>query len=275
MIKQALIVLSFLLCLITFLFYISQRRLIYFPTQTIPKLQDYHATDMTQVTLQTKDHLALASWYKPATNHQPTVLFLHGNAGNIGGRMPLARVFLNKGLGVLLLEYRGYGGNPGSPTEQGLYEDAGAALRFLQSQGVTTKHVVLYGESLGTGVATELAAKHPVCALILQSPFTSLVSVARYHYPWLLVKPRDTFDSLARMKRIHAPLLVLHGKQDPVVPFQEGLTVYHAANQPKKMWAMDGKHHNDLWSTPGFSAEILGFVQTNCSNEPISLREQE
>ena len=113
MLKQILIGFSLSLCIIMLLFYVFQRRLIYFPAQQMPRLQDYNATDMTLVSLQTKDNLVLKSWYKPAINNQPTLLFLHGNAGHIGYRMPLVRQFLNAGFGVFLLEYRGYGGNRG------------------------------------------------------------------------------------------------------------------------------------------------------------------
>lgn len=266
MFKQILIVCSLVLCFMMLYFYIFQRRLIYFPAQQKPELHDYDASDMTLVSLQTKDNLVLTSWYKPATNNQPTLLFLHGNAGHIGYRMPLVRQFINVGFGVFLLEYRGYGGNKGSPTEQGLYEDGRTALRYLDQQGVKPKHIALYGESLGTGVATKLAVEYPVCVLILQSPFTSLVSLSRYHYPWIIIKPWDQFNSLDRMKQIHTPLLVMHGKLDQIVPFDQGLTLFNQANEPKKMLAFDGKDHNDLGSVSGFSEEIIHFVQAHCPN---------
>ncbi|MFA5959171.1 MAG: alpha/beta hydrolase [Tatlockia sp.] len=264
MLKPVLFVSSLLLCFIVLLFYVFQRHLIYFPEHESPKLQDYHATDMTLVTLQTKDNLVLTSWYKPAINNQPTLLFLHGNAGHIGYRMPLVRQFINAGFGVFLLEYRGYGGNRGVPTEHGLYEDGRTALQFLYQKGAESIHVVLYGESLGTGIATKLAVEYPVCAVILQSPFTSLVSLSRHHYPWLIIKPWDQFNSLERIKQIHVPLLVLHGKQDQIVPFNEGLTLFNQANEPKKMLVFADQNHNDLWSASGFSEEIIHFVQTHC-----------
>lgn len=253
-----------ILCLIMLLIYAFQRRLIYFPEQYTPKLHDYHATDMELVTLQTNDNLKLTSWYKPAINNQPTFLFLHGNAGHIGYRMPLVRQFINKGFGIFLLEYRGYGGNKGSPTEDGLYEDGRTALQFLAQRGVESKQLVLYGESLGTGVATKLAVEYPFCALILQSPFTSLVSLSRYHYPWLILKPKDKFNSLERMKQIHVPLLILHGKQDQVVPIEEGIHLFKQANEPKKILAFDDKNHNNLWDVRGFSEEIIHFVMIYC-----------
>lgn len=264
MFKQLLMVVCFSLCIGALFLYTFQRRLIYFPLQQTPLLRDYQATDLTVVELQIKDNLKLMSWYKPAINKLPTVLILHGNAGHIGYRMPLARQFINAGFGVFLLEYRGYGGNKGSPTEAGLYEDGRTALHFLYQHGVKPKQIVLYGESLGTGIATKLAVENHVCAVILQSPFTSLVSLSRYHYPWLIIKPWDRFNSLARIKQIHAPLLVLHGTHDQVVPFTEGLTLFNDANEPKKMLQFDEKNHNDLLSAHGFFEEIIQFVQANC-----------
>lgn len=265
MIKQVFIAVGLGFCIIILSLYVFQRRLIYFPEQLRPGLKDYNATDMTLVSLQTKDNLELISWYKPATNNQPTILYLHGNGGHIGYRMPLVRQFLKAGFGVFLLEYRGYGGNKGSPSEQGLYEDGRAALRFLAQQSVELKRTVLYGESLGTGIATKLAVEYPVCALVLQSPYTSLVSLSRYHYPWIIIKPWDQFNSMERMKQIHTPVLVLHGKLDQVVPFDEGLKLFNQANEPKQMLTFDDKNHNDLWDERGFSEKIIHFVQAYCS----------
>lgn len=258
---------SFCLGLMIFilLLYVFQRRLIYFPERQIPLLQDYHATDMTIISLKTKDNIELISWYKPAAHSQTTLLLLHGNAGHIGYRMPLARQFINAGFGVLLLEYRGYGGNKGTPSEQGLYEDGRSALQFLYQRGIKPKQIILYGESLGTGVATKLATENPIGCVILQSPFTSLVSLAHFHYPWNIINPWDQFNSLARMKQIHAPLLVLHGKRDPIVPFTEGLAIFNQANTPKKMFEFDKQGHNDLWELQGFYEAIIHFSREHCT----------
>ncbi|MDP3705310.1 MAG: alpha/beta hydrolase [Legionellaceae bacterium] len=264
MLKQFALIFCLTLAVTALLLHIFQRSLIYFPTVETPKLQDYHASDMVRVLLRTQDSIELASWYKPAATNQPTILFLHGNAGHIGHRMPLVRQFIQAGFGVFLLEYRGYGGNKGSPTEQGLYEDGRAALQFLHQKDVNPEQIALYGESLGTGVTTKLASENPVCAVILQSPFTSLVSLARYHYPWILIKPTDQFDSLDRMQNIHSPVLVLHGKQDKLVPFIEGLTVYNRANLPKKIVMFEEQSHNDLWDAQGFSEKVIHFVETHC-----------
>lgn len=246
------------------LMYLFQRNLIYYPLQQAPQRHDFDAHDMTVITLQTQDQVTLNSWYKPAMSNQPTIVYLHGNAGHIGYRMPMARQLIDAGFGVFLLEYRGFSGNKGYPTENGLYEDGRTALRFLNQHGVTSQKIVLYGESLGTGVATQLAVENQVCALILQSPFTSLDDLAHYHYPWLFIKPWDKYNSLEKIKSIHAPLLVLHGVLDQIVPYSEGVALFNAANEPKKMTSFEQHDHNNLWSAPNFYKDVLHFIQRNC-----------
>jgi fermentation-respiration switch protein FrsA (DUF1100 family) len=250
--------------LLLFFTYIFQRNLIYFPLKTTPNPSVFNAQDMTIVSLPTKDGLTLNAWYKPAIAHHPTILFLHGNAGNIGYRMPIARQFINNGFGFLLLDYRGYGGNKGRPTEQGLYEDGNSAIKFLSQQGVKPSELVLYGESLGTGVATKLAVQTPSCVLILQSPFTSLTKVANFHYPWIPLSPWDKFDSLSRIKHINTPLLILHGTEDQIVPYEEGVNLFNAALEPKKMQRFSGYGHNNLWTNLEFYPSVSQFIQQYC-----------
>ncbi len=264
MIKQLLIFSGVIFTVVLLLLYVMQRHLIYLPSKQIPKRLDYQANDMQSVSLQTTDGLELRAWYKPAVNQQATVLVLHGNAGHIGYRVPLAREFINAGLGVLLVEYRGYGGNSGHPSELGLYEDGRAGMRFLQQRKVQTKQLVLYGESLGTGVAIKLASESPVCAVVLQSPYTSLVDVAHYHYPWLFVKPWDRFDSLGRIDAIHAPLLILHGMKDQVIPYSQGVSLFKQAREPKEMLSFPEADHHNLWGNKAFSSKVIHFIQTKC-----------
>lgn len=265
MLKQILMIAGVLFASVLLLMYIFQRHLIYFPDRHTPDLKKFHAQDMNVVTLHTRDNKTLKSWYIPARENKPTLLYLHGNAGHIGYRMPLAREFIKSGLGLFLLEYRGYGGNKGSPTENGLYEDSETAMNYLIKQGINTPNIVVFGESLGTGVATKLASEHQFCALVLQSPFTSLTNLSRQHYPWLLLKPWDQFNSIERIKKIHTPLLVLHGTMDRIVPYSEGLTIFQEANEPKTLKTFKGYDHNNLWSNQGFSDEILNFIRKYCS----------
>ncbi|MBA2711214.1 MAG: alpha/beta fold hydrolase [Tatlockia sp.] len=264
MIKSFLIFVFFVLFIVSLLIYLFQRQLIYFPSREIPNRSLFQAEDMQEISLPTTDGLKLLAWFKPAFPNKPTLLYLHGNAGHIGHRMTLIRQLLSTGFGVFLLEYRGYGGNKGKPSEQGLYIDARSAVHFLEQQGVPPQHLVVYGESLGTGVAVKMASEFQICALILQSPFSSLSAVARYHYPWIFIRPSDKFNSLALIDIIKAPLLILHGKSDPVVPFDQGLELYNQAIEPKKMIAFDNKGHNNLWDYQ-FAFEIINFIHSNCS----------
>ncbi|CAM2755625.1 alpha/beta hydrolase [Legionella worsleiensis] len=264
MLKQILLIASVIFGTVLLLMYVFQRHLIYFPDRHVPNLKKFHAQDLHSVAIRTADNMILHSWYKMARKNEPTLLYLHGNAGHIGYRMPLIRQFINSGIGVLLLEYRGYGGNRGSPTEQGLYKDAEAGLNYLIQHGIEPKKIVVYGESLGTGVATKIANKKRFCAVILQSPFTSLENLSRYHYPWLFISPWDKYNSSKRIATMNAPLLILHGTKDQIVPYSEGLKLFHAAVQPKKIHTIDDYDHHNLWSSPNFSKVIIHFINKYC-----------
>lgn len=248
------------------MFYCLQRTLIYAPSKITPQKQAFQAEDMHVIQLTTHDGLTLHSWYKPAKHNKPTILVFHGNAGHIGTRMPLARHLIKQGFGILLLEYRGYGGNPGKPTEQGLYLDALAAMEFLNQKHVPAQKIVLYGESLGTGVATYVATKYPrACALILQSPYTTMADLGRYHYPWIPIEPWDKFDSIGRIHAVHMPVLALHGTNDAVVPYAQGIALFSAANQPKQWVSLPDRSHNNLW-TPDFLSTINQFINSHCTS---------
>lgn len=243
--------------------YVQQRQLIYLPAKGVPSRQAFNAEDMHQLKLHTIDGLTLNAWYKPAAASMPTLLFLHGNGGNIGYPMPLVRQYLDLGFGVLLLEYRGYGGNLGKPTEEGLYIDARTAMQYLAEQGIKPTELAIYGESLGTGVATKLATEYQLCALVLQSPYTSMAAVARYHYPWIFLSPWDKYDSLSRIGEIQAPLLIVHGTHDQLVPYSEGMELFQQAKEPKQMLGFKGRGHNNLWD-PQFVQDTSHFIRTNC-----------
>ena len=172
----------------------------------------------------TADGLSLFSWYLPPRAGRPVIAHFHGNGGHIGYRAERLRRFAGEGYGVLLAEYRGYAGNPGTPCEAGLYADAEAALAFLVAQKIAPSQLVLWGELLGSGVAIYLAAQRPVAGVILEAPFTSVAAAAQHHYAFLpaVALVRDRFDSLSRIGRIGAPLLVMHGERDMIVPVRHG-----------------------------------------------------
>jgi hypothetical protein len=244
------------------LMFAFQRRLVYFPDRSRPAPAHCDAGDMAAVDYATADGLRLGGWYKrPADAGAPVIVHFHGNAGHIGDRAPLMRGYIEAGFGVLLAEYRGYGGNPGKPTEAGLYADGRAALAFTAGQGIAAERIVLYGESLGTAVAVRLAAETPVGAVVLEAPFTSAVDVGAAAYPfvpvrWLML---DRFDSLPRIAAIKAPLLVLHGEQDSTVPIAHGRRVLEAAAEPKEGRFFEAAGHSDLHDF-GIADDVIAFL---------------
>jgi len=247
--------------------YAFQRNLMYLPDPSPPVLGASQAPEMREARYRAADGTRLLSWYHPAAGERVTVVLFQGNAGNISDRDFKARIFLDKGYGVLLAGYRGYGGNGGRPTEDGLIQDARAALGFLAGQGAVNGRLVLYGESLGSGVAIavagQVAARAPVAALILEAPFTSAADVAARHYPFvparLLVK--DRFDSTARIQGVRAPVLVVHGVEDRIVPVDLGQALFAAAAEPKKAHWIAGAGHNDLYDY-GAADIILEYLNT-------------
>ena len=227
--------------------YWMQRWLIYHPQPEpveLPSAQHYPG--LRDIRLTTSDGVELHAWYWPVDSHGPAVLFLHGNGGDRSGRISLVQSLQERGYSVLALDYRGYGGSGGSPTEIGLYADAEAAAEWLVDAGHT--QLVYLGESLGTGVAVELARRRPPAALILEAPFDSLVKTAQYHFPWLPVSLllRDRFESATKVADMPVPLLVIHGDFDEVVPQPRGVALFEAAQKPKTWVPVAEAGHNDL-----------------------------
>ncbi len=241
--------------------YLLQRQLLYFPDRSRPQLERLAQLGVREIRLTTADGLSLLSWYLPPREGRPVILYFHGNGGHIGYRADRVRRFAREGYGVLMLEYRGYGGNPGSPSEAGLVDDARAAFDFLQREGIAARRLVLYGESLGSGVAVHIAAQQQVAALVLESPFTSVAAVAQHHYPFvpaaLLIW--DRYDSLSRIGRVKAPILILGGGGDAVVPARFSQALFEAAPEPKESWLAPDAGHVNL---DGFGAldEVVSFI---------------
>jgi len=213
------------------------------------------------VTLHT-DGLALTAWYKPAPPGAPTVLYLHGNSGSLMTRLGRVRLFDGLGWGEMFLEYPGYGGNPGRPSQDGFDAAARAALAYLGAQGVPAGKTILYSESLGTGVAVRLATEAPVGAVVLDSPYTSIAAVAqeRYWYVPAALLIRNPFPLRALIADIHAPLLIMQGGQDQVVPPPMGVADFDAAVQPKQFWRNPTAHHDDVLESGG-TAVMVAFVK--------------
>jgi uncharacterized protein len=228
----------------------GQRGLIYFPDRPVPEPAALGLVTAELVSFQTEDGLTLEGWFVPArgaaTGH--TVIVFNGNAGHRGHRADLAAQLAARGLAVFLFDYRGYGGNPGLPTEKGLARDARAALGAAGRQyGVDVTRIVFFGESLGAAIALQLALEFPPAALILRSPFTSLADIGQQHYPFLPVRLmlRDRYPSIDRISRITSPLLVIAGDADRVVPVTDSQELVDAAPEPKRMVVIPGADHND------------------------------
>ncbi len=243
------------------LVYIFQRDMMYIPDRGMPTPQASGVDDMSAFKILTSDGLEITSWYAPPRNDQmPIIVLFHGNAGSLAGRAFKARIFLDAGYGVMLVGYRGYGNNPGSPHEDGLYMDGRAALDFLTQQGIGADRWMLYGESLGCAVAIQMALEYQgqadttqsspgVMGLVLESPFTSMGDAAAVHYPWLPARwlVKDGYKSFEKIGRLTTPLFVVHGGQDRTVPQSHGRTLFDLANEPKQALWIDAASHNDLY----------------------------
>lgn len=258
--------------LVVLLAWTFQRRLIYQPlTRSVPPV-DSVLGGAEEAVLRTADGLDLGAWFLPGgtSASAAALIVFNGNAGDRSFRSGLARSLSRAGLSVLLFDYRGYGGNPGRPTEAGLLEDARAARRWLEGkESVDPGRIVYFGESLGCAVALALASEQPPAALVLRSPFPSLVHVGRYHYPFLPVGPllADRFDCLHLARTLRCPVLVIVGERDRIVPPSLSRKLFEAAPEPKRLLIVPGADHNDeelvegeqvVAETVRFAKEALG-----------------
>ncbi len=248
--------------------WLTQRRMMYFPAGDVPPPAAVGLPQAQAVTFPTEDGLTLGGWFVPAAGPSlATVIVFNGNAGHRAYRAEVAARLAAHGLAVLLFDYRGYGDNPGSPTEEGLARDARAARQYVLSRAdVDPQRLVYFGESLGSGVAVRLAAEHGPHAMILRSPYTSFADMGRHHYfrripTWMF---RDRFPSIDRIARIGCPLLVIAGTADTVVPVSQSQQLFQAAREPKRLLILEGADHNDeaLAAGPRVVEGILDFLRT-------------
>ncbi|MBF0425374.1 MAG: alpha/beta hydrolase [Magnetococcales bacterium] len=204
----------------------------------------------------------LHGWWLPARTDTPTVLFLHGNARNISQLQDFAGLFSRLEWPVLMIDYRGYGASDGKPSENGLYADGEAAWHYLTiDQKIPATRIILYGHSLGSGVATWLASRHAAGGVVLEGAFTSIPDRAAEIYPYLPVRwlSHITFDNRARMRDIHAPLLMIHSREDQVIPFHHGERLFAAANIPKRLVDISGHHGHAFVRWPGAHETMRAF----------------
>jgi len=256
--------------------YFAQDRLLFLPNVPGRALQlspAHLGLAFEDLQLPTEDGETLHGWYIPAAQDARTLLFFHGNAGNISHRLESLAIFHRLGLNVLIIDYRGYGRSTGTPSEAGTYADASAAWRYLtETRALDPARIVLFGRSLGGAVAIELASRVRPAALLVESTFTSVPDMAAQLYPWLPVRwlARLRYPSQARIARILCPLLVLHSRGDEIIPFTHAQALYAAAPHPKLLFAMRGGHNDGFLATGGAYVDALAAFIAALDTAPAS-----
>ena len=232
--KFIIFIISIYFLLLTFL-YFFQGKLLYHPNVNNYSEVDNSISNIEKVTISTSDNYNLLGWFHKKDIKKKTILFFHGNAGSIENRIYKLNHFKNMDLNFLIIAWRGFSGNSGKPNEKGLYDDALSAVKWLESNGIKKEKVILYGESLGTAVAVEIAQNENFAGMILESPFTSMIEMGKKYYFFFPVSLllKDRYESIKKIKNVHFPIMVMHGKRDRIVPFAMGKKIYDSANLPK------------------------------------------
>ena len=241
----ALVSFYVLLLIIVFSF---QRNLLYHPSvdNYLKDEVTNEPTEIEKVKITTVDNINLVAWfYNKNIEKFKTILFFHGNAGSLENRTYKLNHFKDLNVNFLIIAWRGFSGNAGKPSEAGLYKDAAGAIKWLKSKGITEKNIILYGESLGTGVAVEVAQNKNYAGIILESPYTSMANVGKKHYPFFPVRflLKDKFENYKKITNISVPVLIIHGKIDKIVPFAMGKKMYQLANEPKFFYSQEYGDH--------------------------------
>ena len=221
--------------MVLILLFIFQRNLMYHPEEN-NYFGDRLEVDIEKVYINTSDDLSLLGWFhKKDLKKFKTIVYFHGNAGKLENRIHKLNHFKDMNVNFLIIAWRGFSGNEGKPSEKGLYVDGGSTITWLKNLGLNEEDIILYGESLGTGIATHLAQKNNYAGLVLETPFTSMVEAAKNFYPYIPVGLllRDKYKNDQKIKNINIPVLVMHGEADQIVPFWMGKKIYELANQPK------------------------------------------
>ena len=237
------IILAYLVIILFVYFY--QRNLLYNPSEN-NYLNDTIGFSYKEIFIKSDENIELKSWFiKKDLNKFKTILLFHGNAGNLFNRVYKLNELNKLDLNILIISWRGFSGNKGKPTEKNLYHDAEEAVKWLNSRGVNNKNIILYGESLGTGVAAEIGKRKVFGGIILESPFTSVTKAAKIYYPYLPVNIilKDRYDTIEKIRSITAPILIMHGKQDNIVPQKMGLELFEKANEPKFNYFPENDDH--------------------------------
>ncbi len=250
------IIIAYLLVMIFIYFY--QRNLLYHPSENNYQ-NDEAKFNYEEVNIKVENEIRLKSWLiKKDFNKFKTLLIFHGNAGDLSNRIYKLNELNKLDINILLISWRGFSGNKGSPSERNLYKDAEASIKWLNKKNVKNNQIILYGESLGTGVAVEMAKKNHFNSIILESPFTSIENSAKIYYPYLPVKflLKDRYDSISKIKMINSPILIMHGEKDDVIPFSMGKKLFEKANHPKHSYFTSNDDH-----MMEFNSDLLNEVK--------------
>ena len=268
--KKALLVLVLFYFAFLLFLYINQRDFLYHPDPKAPDTAILRGVDFETVTVKTSDGIDLNGWYIPAKGEKQTLVVFHGNSGNFGDRVGKLSEYVERGYGVLFTEYRGFAGNSGSPSEQGLYKDARAFMAYIGDKQIDD--IVIYGESIGTGVAVKMAHenarmakgshKNDIKAVVLEAGYSAMSDIAASHYPVFPVKLllKDKFDARAYIADIQVPLLMVHGSHDTIIPIEVARQLFDAAQQPKTFLEREGAGHNNLYAH-GALEGVLEFIE--------------
>lgn len=244
--------------------YVRQASMIYYPVREIFNTPGDIGLNFEEVTLKTKDGVTISAWYIPARHERGVVLFCHGNAGNISHRLNSIRIFHDLKLSVFIFDYRGYGRSEGSPTEEGTYLDAESVWDYLvKIKHISPEKIILFGRSLGSAVAAEIALNHKAGALIIESGFTSIPDLGRKFFPYLPVRliTRHHYSTLDKVNKIGIPKLFIHSSQDEVIPFEHGVSLFEKSSEPKEFLRITGDHNEGfLISGRAYIEGLNGFI---------------
>jgi fermentation-respiration switch protein FrsA (DUF1100 family) len=255
------------------LLYLNQEKLIYFPDQTVLLTPNSVGLEYREHWIETTDGERLHAWWLPSTRvNAPVILFFHGNAGNISHRLESLRLFHELGLSTLIIDYRGYGLSSGRPSEAGTYHDAQAAYDFLQTHhNVAAQRLIIFGRSLGGGVATWLASHNACTGAIIESSFLSIPTMGQEIYPWMPIQwlSRIHYDNADRMTNLNCPVLVIHSRDDELIPFRHGQQLHALGAGPKHFLEISGSHNSGFMASKEHYRNGLGafFKTLNLSSQ--------
>ena len=251
----------FLYIFLGFLLYVLQRRILFNKSNYPGSPKHYNLDSTLEIMIKTKDNISLLSWYHYNSPNLPLLVYFQGNSFHIGDRAHRIEKYIKQNWNVLIVSWRGFGGNKGEPTEKNLYKDGEAVLQWIKSNtDFNLDQIVIYGESLGSGVAVELGTKNAFLSIVLEAPFTSIEDIAKMRYPIYPTKflVKDKFDNYSKIDQLRSPLLIISGKMDEIVPHNHSLKLFNKAKVKKKSVFIDEAIHNNLYDF-GIEKDVIAF----------------